>query len=167
MKKMAIVLMVFVMSMGTGVTTYASEEQKTVNEDVVIIREDVAREEAMQDATFSVGKANKLKKLEKAPNDFMSIFSADEPVSWKVWGERKYKQIDGKEGYIPYGYSAHMKGETVLDTYHYTRTYFGAIMKYGDSDRWWGTGTVCAPGTWVDKETASNKTLYVKYGTED
>lgn len=160
-KILTIVLMMFFVNVEMGMTTYASE--KTVEEEVVIIREDVEKGEAMQDATFSEQKVNKF----KSSKDFINMMSSDETVSWQVWGERQYKRVNGKEGYIPYGYSQHLQGETVLNTYHYTRTYFGSIMKYGDSGRCWGTGTVCAKGTWVDKETASNKTLYVKYGTTD
>lgn len=162
MKKMVIVLMLFAMSMGTGVTTYAAEEQKTVNEDVVIIREDVAREEAMRDATFSAKRADRQAKRSK-----LSAMATARSVSWNVWGERKFSIQNGVPGYTPYGYSEHLNGTTVLDTYHYTRTYLGAIMKKGDSGRWWGTGTVQAKGTFCDEEVNMAHTQIVKYGTEE
>lgn len=70
-------------------------------------------------------------------------------------------------GYTPVGYSEHLDGTTVLETYHYTRTYLGKIAKKGDSGRRWGKYTVKATGTFCDEDVNMQYTQIVKYGTED
>ena len=62
-------------------------------------------------------------------------------------GEYDYAIINGVPGAYPVGYSTHMNGNVVLDTFHYTRTYLGAVFKSGDSGRVWGKGEVKAKGT--------------------
>lgn len=165
MKKRVIVLMVCLMCIGMGVTAYAAEEKCEVNQDAVIIREDVSRQEAIQDRTFSILQADKMK-LELEYNSSSDTITS-RAVSWNVWGERKFGIVNGIPGYTPYGYSEHVNGTTVLDTYHYTRTYLGEIMKKGDSGRCWGNGTVCAKGTFCDEDVNMSYTQIVKYGTED
>ncbi len=74
----------------------------------------------------------------------------------------------GNYGAIPIGYSQHVDSNgNVLQTYHYTRTYIGALLKMGDSGRKWGTGRVKAEGGFVAGEYWDDHTHYVKYGTED
>ena len=122
--------------------------------EIVAIREDVSREDALNDINFDM----------TVSNDEVMLLSTD--VYWDVKGEYDYAIINSVPGAYPVGYSTHMSGDTVLNTYHYTRTYLGAVFKSGDSGRVWGTGTVKARGTFCDDETWISSVHYVRDGTE-
>lgn len=113
-------IMVFAMSI-TGVA--AETEEKAYPSEIVAIQEDIPREEAMLDPGFDASKSSLN----------IALMSSDD-VYWKTWGEHVDKVMNNAVGAIPIGYSAHMQGDTVLSTYHYTRTYLG-VLKSGDSGR--------------------------------
>lgn len=137
-------------------TSFATENSFEVrNDEAVVIREDVFHEDALGDSTYDATQSN----------SGIMLLSTDD-VHWEVSGTYETKVQNNVMGAIPIGYSAHMDGKTVLDTYHYTRTYLGSILKSGDSGRCWGTGKVKAVGTFCDDDVWMTTTQYVKYGTE-
>lgn len=157
MKKAVHVLLATALLLSTATTSFAKESSPEVsNHKVVVIREDVSREEALGDSTYDANHDN---------GDVM-LFST-KSVHWDVWGSYEYAIVSGTQGAYPLGYSAHKNGDTVLDTYHYTRTYLGETFKRGDSGRKWGTGTVKAKGTFCDDDVWDTTTHIVKYGTEE
>ena len=91
-------------------------------------------------------------------------------VYWKVWGEKEL--TSSTHLYKPIGYSEHRNGNTVLITYHYTRTFLGSELDpRGDSGRVWGgneydKGTVRAQGTDCMQDVWDAFTHRVFYGTE-
>lgn len=145
------IIMIFTMSI-TGVA--AETEEKAYPSEIVAIREDISREEAMLDNGFDGAKSS----------SNIALMSSND-VYWKTWGEHVDKIMSDAVGAIPIGYSAHMQGDTVLSTYHYTRTYLGIFMN-GDSGRVWGNYTVKATGTFCDDDVWLTSIHYVKYGTE-
>ena len=119
-------------------------------------REDVSLEEALQDPTFDINHVD--------TNESIMPRS----TYWNVWGEREYRKSDNTAR--PIGYSEHVSNGTVLNTFHYTRTYLdGGILggKKGDSDRQWGYKTVQATGTYCMMDVWDTCIHKVKYGTED
>lgn len=88
---------------------------------VVVEREDVSLEEALQDPTFD-------RSYEDVTESIMT-----RAASWKVWGESEYRRSDNTAR--PIGYSQHISNGKILSTYHYTRTYLdsGIGGKKGDS----------------------------------
>lgn len=134
---------------------------ETKEREVVILREDVSHEEALQDATYDAV---------ASMNNKRSI-STREGASWLVWGEEGPSVYDQTGGYYkskPIGYSEHRSSNgTLLYTYHYTRTYvlYLGTMR-GDSGRSWGYGTVKAMGTYLMDEIWLLGKHIVKYGTE-
>lgn len=152
-----------ILSMNSQISVYAQDKVTLADnsEQIIVIREDVPSSIARKDETYD----ESISKKYDSRNSLMSNNKAEtkENVRWDISGERLYD--NRRHLMAPYGYSAHMKDNTVLKTYHYTRVYFGR-SKAGDSDRVWGEGKVYATGTWTDWEVASNNTLYVKYGTE-
>lgn len=153
----SIVVLAFI-PMNISMQTYAQGNVTISNESeiVISIREDVPASVACKDRTYN-------KFIAKKDSNQNSIMANNENVRWDIAGNRLFNNLDHL--IAAHGYSAHMKDDTVLDTYHYTRVYFGR-SKAGDSDRIWGKGMVYATGPWTDWEVASNSTLYVKYGTE-
>ena len=159
-KKMFCVLLSVTLVFSENLASHAmSNSSESRNFDAIIIREDISHEEAMQDNTYDVMQGS----LNNSGN--ISTLSANE-VYWDVWGAYLDRIDGGVRGAIPVGFSAHKNGDTVLDTYHYTRTYLGSLVKRGDSGRCWGTGTVEARGSFCDYDVWANHTQYVKYGTE-
>lgn len=125
--------------------------------DIVAIREDIPRAEAVLDPTFNPALSNE---------DYTSL--QPRAVTWDVWGEKVYTTIDHSSA-KPVGYSAHMDGSTVLSTYHYTRTFLGSagdVVISGDSGRKWGTYTVKAEGISCMEDVWRDLTHKVYYGTE-
>lgn len=119
-------------------------------------REDVSLEEALQDPTFDINHVD--------TNESIMPRS----TYWEVWGESEYREIDNTAR--PIGYSQHVSDGTVLNTFHYTRTYLdGGILggKRGDSGRVWGYGKVKAVGTYCLLDVWDTRVHKVKYGTED
>ena len=144
----------------TNIVSLAAETPQSnferVNLEAVIVRENVPIEEAMQDDTFN---------LQMSRN---SLAVETRSTTWNVWGSSiDTSGLGGVRGAIPVGYSEHVKDGVVLDTWHYTRTYLGEILKRGDSGRIWGTGTVRAEGTFCDYDVWGAHTHIVKYGTEE
>lgn len=129
--------------------------QENVSESVM--NKEVTEEQTSESIT-DAKMASDLAETQSAPR------KASSKVYWKVEGHRQYKP---KSTGIakPVGSSTHMRGDTVLNTFHYTRTYFGP--RRGDSGRVWGTGKVTAVGDWCDREIVNWYRLYVKYGTSD
>ncbi len=154
MKKLICSLLIATTVILTHFTSFAAvtEIQHEVKSEIIAIRENVSREEAMRDNNFNVAKSI-------LSNNFIEKRS----VEWKVWGS----SINTSTGATPIGYSEHRNGNTVLSTYHYTRTYLGELLKRGDSGRVWGTHTVKATGTFLAIDVWSAHTHIVKYGTED
>lgn len=157
MKKAVHVLLATALLLSTATTSFAKESSSEVtNPKAVVIREDVSREEALGDSTYDANHDN---------GDVMLLTAQD--VHWEVWGEIEYAVVSNTSGAYPLGYSEHKNGDTVLDTYHYTRTYLGEMFKRGDSGRKWGTGTVKAKGTFCDDDVWITTRHIVKYGTEE
>ena len=154
MKKVFALIVILTISMGLPVC--AKEGDGVINNDIVIIREDVSHEEALHDSTYDATQKSTYPERTKSRS-----------VSWNVWGERVAGTNGGVWGYTPVGYSEHLDGTTVLETYHYTRTYLGKIAKKGDSGRRWGKYTFKATGTFCDEDVNMQYTQIVKYGTED
>lgn len=126
----------------------------------MIEREDIPINEALTDHTFS---------LEELENSKLDTTKTPRETKWNVWGEKSDPIWDGLDiHYIPIGYSEHVSNGTVLNTYHYTRTYIQVLFdKRGDSDRQWGYKTVKAVGTKVIDSIWKAGTHMVKYGTQD
>lgn len=145
--------------MNLSFSAYAQDKPVIIasSENIVSIREDVPSFIARKDKTYNEYEATKYYSRNSVRPQ------SNENVRWDIAGERLYNNKDHLMA--AHGYSAHMKGNTVLNTYHYTRTYFG-ISKAGDSGRIWGSGKVYATGPWTDWTIADYNTLYVKYGTE-
>src|SRR5699024_4331297 len=118
--------------------------------------EDVSLEEALQDPRFDINHVDTNERImPRSPY-------------WNGWGEREYRKSDNTAR--PIGYSEHVSNGTVLNTFHYTRTYLdGGILggKKGDSDRQWGYKTVQATGTYCMMDVWDTCIHKVKYGTED
>lgn len=164
MRKLSGIIMTIVLIISMGTTVMAAEQEQIVKpSNVVSIRENVSWEEAVQDIGFDVGKFNESKIATYSNMETMSSSG----VHWETWGEMDYMIMDGMPGGIPIGYSVHKNGDVELNTYHYTRTYLGAILKKGDSDRWWGKGEVKATGSFCDDDVWANNIHYVKYGTTE
>ena len=162
-KLLTAIIAITMFSMNVQIPVYAQDNTISVDdsEKIVFIREDVPSSVARRDKTYNESVAKK----SDDRNSLMSVNKAEknENVRWDISGERLYN--NSRHLMAAHGYSAHMRDNTVLDTYHYTRVYFGR-SKAGDSERVWGSGKVYATGPWTDWEVASNSTLYVKYGTE-
>lgn len=154
MKKVITLLTILTISMGLPVC--AKEDNNSINDDIIIIRENVSHEEALHDSSYNTMQKNTNTETTKSRS-----------VSWHVWGERVAGTNGGVWGYTPIGYSEHLDGSEVLETFHYTRTYLGAIAKKGDSGRCWGNYTVKATGKFCDEDVNMQYTQIVKYGTED
>ena len=164
MRKLSGIIMTIVLTVSMGTTVMAAEQKKIVKlTNAVSIRENVSLEEAVQDINFDVDKFNKIKSASYPNVEAMSSSG----VHWETWGEMDYMIKNGTPGGIPIGYSVHKNGDVELNTYHYTRTYLGAILKKGDSDRWWGEGEVKATGTFCEDDVWANNIHYVKYGTAE
>lgn len=158
--KISYAILIAILLVSTDVTSYAMTDSKgTKCSDVIVIREDIPYEEAKQDNSYDAACSN------QSSTSDISTLSTNE-VYWDVWGSYDAYYEDGVYGAVPLGYSAHKSGDTVLDTYHYTRTYLGSIVKSGDSGRCWGNGTVEARGTFCDEGVWDAHRHYVKYGTE-
>ncbi len=153
MKKVisSLLVIVLVYSMPFVSLAASKENEFIVKSKIITVREDVTREEAVNDIGFNVDEANK-----------SDSYLKSRAVTWNVWGTG----IEGKYGATPVGYSQHLDGDTVLETYHYTRTYLGEWLKFGDSGRVWGHYTVRAEGEYCDYDTWGAHTHVVKYGTE-
>ena len=159
-KRIIVVIATFaLLSINMSFSAYA--QNKTIKAEgsvkVVSIREDVPSYIARKDKTYNGVEANAY----YSKNSVMA--QNNENVRWDIAGERLFN--DKEHLIAAYGYSAHMKDNTVLNTYHYTRVYFGR-SKSGDSGRVWGRGKVYATGPWTDWTEVTYNTLYVKYGTE-
>lgn len=131
-------------------------ERKVYGRRTRIILTSVSLEEALQDPTFDINHVD--------TNESIMPRS----TYWNVWGEREYRKSDNTAR--PIGYSEHVSNGTVLNTFHYTRTYLdGGILggKKGDSDRQWGYKTVQATGTYCMMDVWDTCIHKVKYGTED
>ena len=123
---------------------------------VVYIREDVPRSEAVNDPTYNA--------QDKKASEGLAV-PPSRNVYWNIYGWKDY--VSSGEA-RPAGCSAHMDGSTVLQTYHYTRTYLDAIINFrGDSGRHWATGEVYAYGTVCSQDVWNAYIHTVKYGTED
>ncbi|MBE5840614.1 MAG: hypothetical protein E7304_04305 [Butyrivibrio sp.] len=155
----ASIIAITIIFMSVSIPTYAQDkaEKSNQSERIVSIREDVPSSIAQKDKTYNAS----ISKKYYCQKSIMG--KMDDNVGWDTWGERLYD--NSRHLMAAHGYSAHMKNNTVLDTYHYTRVYFG-WMRAGDSGRVWGNGKVYALGPWTDWDTADLSTLYVKYGTE-
>lgn len=147
----------------TGMTCLAAENsdgiRKVAKQEVLIIREDISREEAMDDATYDPVQAQMF-------GTGADVSRAGEP-HWDVWGSREDKIQNGVSGAIPHGYSRLVDSMGVeYKTYHYTRTYLG-VMKLGDSGRQWENNYIVeAIGGFCDDDVWCTNTHIVKYGTE-
>lgn len=157
MKKMICSLLTAVVVLSIPFTSLAAskENEKTMPSKIVAIREDIPQEEAIKDSTFYKDKAVKSEETVQP-----------RAVTWNVWGDAKWETKNNVFGATPIGYSEHKSGDTVLETYHYTRTYLSEIFKRGDSGRVWGNYTVKATGTFLDDDVWTSYTHVVKYGTE-
>lgn len=147
--------------LGTSTIAMAAESDKKVeriNPNAVCEREDVSIEEALHDSSFDLQKAMMQK------NSLVELRGTE----WNTWGSRIDTSGEGgTRGAIPVGYSEQVKDGVVQNTWHYTRTYLGSILKRGDSDRKWGYETVKATGTFCDYGVWEAHTHIVKYGTID
>lgn len=133
-----------------GDTAYLSNDSN-----VVFVHEDVSPEVAQKDNAYSA------EKDESSENTVPSISTqATKKIYWNVKGWEKYKGALVR----PCGSSVRMKGDEILSTYHYTRTYYGR-SKRGDSGRIWGNKVVTAYGSYCDYDVADAFIHYVKYGT--
>lgn len=161
MKKLVsmICVLAILCSFGTAFAVSTDEYQATtLPSDVVVERVDVPLSVAMTDASFSIS-ANAQDATVK--NDIET-----KAVTWNVWGEKTLNL--STHLYYPVGYSEHKNGSTVLDTYHYTRTFLGSSLDpRGDSGRVWGTYTVQANGTDCIADVWDLYIHRVYYGTED
>lgn len=93
-----------------------------------------------------------------------STINTRSSIYWSTWGEREYKSNSALSR--PIGYSAQYQMHSVLNTYHYTRTFLGSASNpRGDSDRCWGWGTVSAKGSYLDGDVWSVFVHRVYYGT--
>lgn len=166
-KKTIGLVLTMVMLCTTGVTCLAAEDsdnkQKEAQHKVLVIREDVSKEEAMSDATYDSVQAQM---LETEVGADVSISRSGEP-HWDVWGSREDKIENGVSGAVPIGYSRLVDSMGVeYKTYHYTRTYLGSL-KRGDSGRCWGNDYIVkAIGKFCDDDVWCNNIHIVKYGTE-
>ena len=160
MKRMLGVAAITTCVLCTNIVSLAAETPQSnferVNPEAVIIRENVPIEEAVQDETFNL----------QISRDSATVEAR--ATNWNVWGTRfDTSGTGGTRGAIPIGYSEHVKDGVVLETWHYTRTYLGDILRRGDSGRIWGSGTVRAEGTFCDYGVWDAHTHIVKYGTEE
>ena len=120
---------------------------------VVFVREDVTREEALNDATFDPSiKENQITSTQNRSD-----------VYWDVQG---WSEPSGYLAQIPYGSSAQIVNGKVSSVYHYTRTFLSELLKFGDSGREWGYKTVVAEGTACDQDIWDAYVHHVFYGTE-
>lgn len=118
-----------------------------------ITREDVSISEAANDPSFDPIMAQE---------QITQIMPR--ATTWVAWGDSSYSQTTNL--YTPIGYSHEISGTTVLDTYHYTRTFLGSSLDpRGDSGRVWGTYTVQATGTGVISDVWYDYVHRVYYGT--
>ena len=156
-------LLATIMTSTTSISAYAQGTQiiPISESEVCSIREDIPSKIAEKDSTYNTY----YKKVPKTRN-FILKTSKKEKVKWKTWGEREEGIKNNRYYCKPIGYSEHRQGSKVLNTYHYTRCYFGRVAKCGDSQRSWGYGTVKAIGTECTLDEADG-TLVVKYGTTD
>lgn len=124
---------------------------------IVVERVDIPLNEALTDATFSISNSRMSKSISTQSTD---------STTWLVDGRVQYSG-ENNWNCQAVGWSGEYAGETLLETYHYTRTYFGSSgEKYGDSGRWWGKGLVFAYGSVIQTGTVTYKIHKVYYGTE-
>lgn len=158
MKRLLSMLLVLCMVFALSATALAAdtEKNKTIPSAVVAEQVNVSLAEAKGDITFSA-RENNLSKQNKEAVTTKAVY-------WNVWGERKLNY--STHMYAPVGYSAHQSGNTVLHTYHYTRTFLGSTWSpRGDSGRIWGYDTVKATGTDCMQEVWDVFVHKVFYGT--
>ncbi|MGB4595266.1 MAG: hypothetical protein WBI14_05115 [Anaerolineaceae bacterium] len=165
MKKILFSLLLsIVMVFSFGVTVFAAGEGDdesndfTLPSNVIVQRVDVPLLTAIIDPSFSVA-ANAQNKASSGTLGLNSVY-------WNVWGDKRWNP--NTYLYIPIGYSEHKDGNTVLSTYHYTRTYLGpSWTPRGDSGRVWGSYTVMAVGTDCTQDEWDVFVHQVFYGTAD
>lgn len=170
-RKLCLIVAVFAMSfsMMTGAAAFNTESKSYIqtkegkileSPNVQFEREDVSIATAASDAQLPV---EKILDYVNENNEEPTARS----VTWycEGWYEDYSYNSMGSRVQRPCGLSEHRNGNTVLSTYHYTRTYLNKNKMYGDSGRVWGTGSVTARGTLVDSEVCDLNTHYVKYGT--
>jgi len=132
------------------------EQAVTGNAALIIERVDVSVEEARRDPTYL---GHDIQLAKEAPR------RASSSTTWKVTGHVQYSGTNNWYSQAV-GRSGEYDGDTLLDTYHYTRTFFGSDSSpYGDSGRQWGSGDVWAFGSKVPTTYAQNKIHRVYYGT--
>jgi hypothetical protein len=140
------------------VTSYADSStarQSNVEQSIVeVVREDIPIAQALKDASFNPA-------LAKA---YPEIKTTSKAVYWDCWGGKI--NLDGYGGGTPTGTSVHKNGSTVLNTYHYTRTFLNTQYDpRGDSSYKWGYGTVTATGTYCINDVWTCFIHRVYYGT--
>lgn len=158
MKKFVVMLLSLCVLFAVTVPAFAAnvEQAATIPSSIIAERVDVSMAEANEDETFSSTDNNISKQN----------VSLSKSVYWNVWGERQLNY--STHLYAPVGYSAHQDGDTVLHTYHYTRTFLGsANSPRGDSGRIWGYDTVRAVGTDCIEDVWIAFIHRVFYGTTD
>lgn len=136
----------------------ADTVKRTEKNEVVFVREDVPKSEAVHDTSYNVNTVNA-----------QLVVQETRATSWDVKG---WSETAGYLAEIPCGSSAHVRNGKVLLTWHYTRTFLSDTFKYGDSGRKWGGdssdgGVVVAKGSACDQDLWDLYVHHVYYGTED
>jgi len=118
-------------------SAFAVDYGEEIPTDVIGIRQNISIEEAMTSDTFSIEMNN--------ASNILSLLTDN--VYWEYWGTKSLVINNGINQYAPIGYSQHVRNGTVLQTYHYTRTFVEVAGAWnGDSGRVWNTGCVIAHG---------------------
>jgi len=145
-------------SFGTALAAPVEKELPTLPSIVVVERVDVPLCAALGDSSYDLRSSAQAK--------FVAEKALTRAISWKVWGERSL--TPSTHLYKPVGYSEHRDGDTILPTYHYTRTFLGSSSDpRGDSGRVWGSYTVKATGTDCDPDVWTVYIHRVYYGTSE
>ncbi|MDO5001948.1 MAG: hypothetical protein Q4E20_06830 [Eubacteriales bacterium] len=166
MKKfICIIVCVLLLTASIPMSAYADASANSEDNRVNIVyfplaveRVDVPLSEAMLDPTFSM-EASQINKVVSK--------NATRDAEWKVSGWVEHSGTDNFYSKAV-GMSGLYDGDTLVDKYHYTRTFFGSKNNpFGDSGRVWGTGLVIAIGTLVPTGNVMYKVHKVFYGTEE
>ena len=135
---------------------YLSEDSTLPSIPVIIERVDIPLEEAVKDPSYF--------------NSHSSVYatgrsSLTRDTTWVVSGRVQFSQ-EYNDFCQAVGVSAEYDGDTLLQTHHYTRTFFGtASNNIGDSGRVWGDGKVWAFGSLVHVSNTFYRVQRVFYGT--
>lgn len=134
----------------------ASNNVVTEDHPLIIERVDVPVAEAVFDQTYSFSAGKQY---------MMTSANSTRSTNWDVYGTVWYSGTNHFYSQ-PVGHTAEYDGDTLLDTYHYTRTFFGTVNNnLGDSGRNWGSGVVWAYGSKVPTGNVTNMIQRVYYGT--